>query len=165
MQGTVPHDVASLAAAQKAFGNGSSSPVRAMKIALSQAPTLQAHDSSGSITEEDYDHLKPNPYALVPGAHGGKIEAYPCTDGKPHLRFPKGKISKDAVTGDYILEAQEEDVKEILHNTIGVVSSINNKQCHQVANNDVGKRTRQHPTKEEVQGDSIHSTIHGFRPT
>lgn len=121
VRSAVPHDVASLVAAQKAFSNGSGRPIRAMKIALSQAPTLQ-HDSSGSITEEDYDHLKPNPYAVVPGAHGGGFEAHPPTDGKPHLRFSKGKVSKDAVTGDYVLEAQEEDVKEILKHTVGVVS-------------------------------------------
>ena len=82
-----------------------------MKIALNQAPALQQHDSSGNITEEDYDHLKLDPYAVVPGAHGGGFEQH-----------PSGMLSKKADSGDYVLETRDEDVKEILKGSIKVVS-------------------------------------------
>lgn len=91
-----------------------------MKIALSQAPALQQHDSSGNITEEDYDYLKIDPYAVVPGAHGGGFEQHPS--GKPHLRFPSGRLSKHAETGDCVLQTRDEDVKGTLEESIGVVS-------------------------------------------
>lgn len=119
-----PYDAASLVAAQKAFGDGSRRQPRAMKIALSQAPTSQAHDSSGNITEEDYDHLKPDPYAIVAGAHGGGFEEHPTTNGKHHLRYPRGKLSIDAQNGDFVLEAPDEDVKEIIQSGLGLVSLL-----------------------------------------
>ena len=115
-----PYDDVSLAAAQRAFGDSAGRPPKAMKFALSQAPALHSHDSSGSITEEDYDELKPNPYAVIPGAHGGGFEEHSIL--KPHLRFPKGKLSKDAQNGDYVLEAHDEDVREIMKEGLGVVS-------------------------------------------
>ena len=90
-----------------------------MKVALSQASTLQQHDSSGNITEEDYDHLKVDPYAVVPGAHGGGFEQ---PKGKPPLRFPSETLSKNAETEDYVLQTRDEDVKDILKGNIGVVS-------------------------------------------
>ena len=89
-------------------------------MTLSQAPTLQQHDSSGNITEEDYDHLKLDPYAVVPGAHGGGFEQHPSA--KPHLRFPSGTLTENEETGDYVLQTRDEDVKEILKGSIGVVS-------------------------------------------
>ena len=113
------YDQPSVVAAQKAFSNGSRRPHRSIEVALSQAPTLQQHDSSGNITEEDYDHLKLDPYAVVSGAHGGGFEE---PKGKLPLRFTSETLSKNAETRDYVLHTHDEDVEDILKGSIGVVS-------------------------------------------
>lgn len=113
-------DEPSVDAAQKAFTNGLRRAPQSMKLALSQAPSLQQHDSSGNITEEDYDHLKLDPYALVPGAHGGGFEQQPSAE--PHLRFPSGTLAKNEQTGDYVLQTRDENVHEIFEGKIEIVS-------------------------------------------
>ena len=139
LESNSPYEVDSLVAAQRAFSNSSKRPPRAMKIALSQASTFHSNESSESITEEDYDHLKPNPFAVIRGAHGGGFEDPATANSKPHLRYPKGRVSKDAVTGEYVLEAQEEDLKDILRNTTAVVSSFHKTFHCQVVNISTGE--------------------------
>ena len=114
-----PHETTSLVAAQKAYIDSSRRRPRALKRAFSQASTLPAHDSSGSLAEEDYDHLELDPYAVVPGAHGGGFRENPS---KPRLRFPKSRLSRDAQNGDYVLEARDADVQEIISDGVGLAS-------------------------------------------
>lgn len=130
-----------------------------MKIALSQAPALQQHDSSGNITEEDYDHLKVDPYAVVSGAHGGGFEQHPS--GKPHLRFSRGTLSEKADSGDYVLETRDEDVKKILKGSVGVVS-LPYRRLGYVINTNTGKGTSHGTKKEKVQGNRLHAPVHRF---